>query len=56
MEKENMKLSEQRKIDTEDIAVAAKKLSREDKERIYFIIKGMQISRGIEEMKELKKA
>ncbi len=56
MEKENMKLSEQRKIDTEDIAVAAKKLSREDKERIYFIIKGMQISRGIEEMKEVKKS
>lgn len=54
MEKE--KLTKQQKIDTEEIAIQAKKLSQEDKERIYFIMKGMQISKGIEQMQELKKA
>lgn len=51
------KLSEQRKIDGRDIAAEANKLSFEDKERVYFMMKGMQLSKGAAEIqKEIQRA
>lgn len=51
--KKEEKLNEQRKIDSEDIAAEAKKLSLEDKERVYFMMKGMQLSKGAAEIQEI---
>ena len=42
--KKEEELKKEIKIDTLDIAIEAKKLSLEDKERLYFMIKGMQLS------------
>lgn len=47
------KLSEQRKIDGRDIAAEANKLSIKDKERLYFMIKGMQLANDMENVQEV---
>ena len=46
-------LKKELKIDTLDIAIEAKKLSLEDKERLYFMIKGMQLSKEMEEIERV---
>ena len=51
--KKEEKLNEQRKIDSEDIAAEANKLTFEDKERIYFMMKGMQLSKGVTDIQEV---
>jgi len=51
MKKEELK--KEIKIDTLDIAIEAKKLSLEDKERLYFMIKGMQLSKEMEEIERV---
>ena len=51
--KKEEELKKELKIDTLDIAIEAKKLSLEDKERLYFMIKGMQLSKEMEEIERV---
>jgi hypothetical protein len=51
--KKEEELKKEIKIDTLDIAIEAKKLSLEDKERLYFMIKGMQLSKEMEEIERV---
>ena len=56
MNKED-KISTEKKIDILEIAIEANKLSFEDKERVYFMMKGMQLSKGAAEIqKEMQRA
>ena len=52
MKKED-KINTEKKIDILEIAIEANKLSIKDKERLYFMIKGMQLANDMENVQEV---